>query len=151
MVSRTQRIVVVLDTNVLVRALLSRSRLGPNQRVLRLWLVQKRLQLVVCHALVDEYLEILGQVLLLNDRLLADWEQRFLNDSRSTVVNLGPRFTFSRDPDDNLLLATAAGGRAEFLISNDGDLLDIEREKLRRLPFQIMSPAAFLGVIDNPR
>jgi hypothetical protein len=47
MVARKQRIPVVLDTNVFVRAFKSRSLTSPNQRVVRLWLLEKRLQLIV--------------------------------------------------------------------------------------------------------
>ena len=47
MVVRKQRIPVVLDTNVFVRAFKSRSLTSPNQRVVRLWLLEKRLQLIV--------------------------------------------------------------------------------------------------------
>lgn len=151
MVSRKQRIAVVLDTNVLVRALLTRSRTSPNQRVLRLWLDQRRLQLIVCRPLIEEYLEIFDEVLRFPGQLLGAWQRRFLDDSRSTVVNLGRRYAFSRDPDDNLLLATAAAGRAEFLISNDRDLLDIDRGILSRLPFEVVSPSAFLRGIDQRR
>jgi putative PIN family toxin of toxin-antitoxin system len=143
-VSRKQRIAVVLDTNVLVRALKTRSLASPNQRILRLWLLSKRLQLVVSQPLALEYLEIFRDLLELDAELLNEWEQRFLHDSRSTVVNLGRRYNFSRDPDDNVLLATASAGSAEFVVSNDRDLLDIDPELVNRLPFEIMSPAVFL-------
>ena len=144
MVSRKLRIAVVLDTNVLVRALKTRSTASPNQRLLRLWLLSKRLQLIVSHPLVEEYLEIFRDVLELEAELLHEWEQRFLDDARSTLVNLGRRYNFSRDPDDNVLLATAAAGSAEYLVSNDRDLLDIDPQILARLPFEIVAPSVFL-------
>jgi putative PIN family toxin of toxin-antitoxin system len=150
-VSRKQRIAVVLDTNVLVRALKTRSLASPNQRILRLWLLNRRLQLVVSRPLVAEYLEIFGELLELDAELLDEWEQRFLDDARSTVVNLGRRFDLSRDPDDNLLLATAAAGSVGYLISNDRDLLDIEPDAARRLTFEIVSPAVFLRRIEQAR
>jgi hypothetical protein len=81
-VSRRQRIAVVLDTNVLVRAIKTRSLASPNQRILRLWLINKRLQLVVSTALVEEYLEIFDELLGLDTRLLVGWKKRFLRDAR---------------------------------------------------------------------
>ena len=33
----------------------------------------------------------------------------------------------SRDPDDNLFVATAMAGRAKFLVSQDRDLLVLEK------------------------
>ena len=57
MVSRRRRLVVVFDTNVLVRALMSRSKSSPNYRVVRLWLVERELQLVVSKELLSEFSE----------------------------------------------------------------------------------------------
>ena len=62
-----------------------------------------------------------------------------------TVVQLGRRYTESRDPDDNLLLATARAGKAHCLISNDRDLLDLPESIRRSLPFEIQTPQEFLG------
>lgn len=144
MVVRKQRAPVVLDTNVFVRALKSRSERSPNQRIVRLWLLEKRLQLIVSSDLIDEYLEIFASLLGMEEELLEGWRQRFLSDSRSTVVGLGKRFTESRDPDDNVLLATAAAGRAKYLVTNDRDLLDLSAEVQKSLRFSIVTPAAFL-------
>ncbi len=149
MVSRKDRIRVVLDTNVFVRALKSRSAGSPNQRILRLWLLERRLQLIVCRELVDEYLGVFSQILGLDDRLTGDWERRFIGDPRSTVVGLGRRYVASRDPDDNLLLATAAAGRAGYLVTNDRDLLDLPAELLPTLRFRIVTPREFLGTFDS--
>jgi putative PIN family toxin of toxin-antitoxin system len=115
---------------------------------LQLWLLEKRLQLIVSELVVEEYLEIFDEVLGFEQDLLDEWEQRFLDDSRSTVVNLGRRYEYSRDPDDNLLLATAAAGRAEYLVSNDRDLLDIDPEEAAQLPFEIATPSAFLRQLE---
>jgi len=149
MISRKLRIPVVLDTNVLVRALKTRSLASVNQRILRLWLIERKLQLIVCADLVDEYLSTLETVLQLSDRSLHSWSQRFLGDPRSTVVRLGPRFSASRDPDDDLLLATAAAGKATALVSNDRDLLDLPDEFLASLPFCVTTPSAFLRSLEQ--
>jgi len=63
---------------------------------------------------------------------------------RVTVVQLGRRYRESRDPDDNLLLATARAGKARYLITNDRDLLDLPEESRRSLPFGIGTPQGFL-------
>jgi predicted nucleic acid-binding protein len=54
MVSRKRRSAVVIDTNVFVRAFLARQKSNPNQQVVRLWLLEKRLQLLVSQVLVEE-------------------------------------------------------------------------------------------------
>jgi len=147
MVARKQRIRVVLDTNVFVRAFKSRSLTSPNQRVVRLWLLEKRLQLIVCEESIDEYLGVFQELLGLDDELVDQWNGRFAGDSRSTVVRLGRRYTESRDPDDNVLLATAAAGRAAYLITNDRDLLELPASLRRTLKFRIVTPRQFLETL----
>jgi predicted nucleic acid-binding protein len=41
-------------------------------------------------------------------------------------------------------LATAQVGRAEYLITNDRDLLDLPEEFRRSIPFAILKPEDFL-------
>ena len=55
-----------------------------------------------------------------------------------TVVNI------CRDPDDNLLLALALDGKADYVVSVDKDLLDLIR--IQNIP--IITPAAFLATFD---
>jgi putative PIN family toxin of toxin-antitoxin system len=141
MVVRKQRIPVVLDTNVFVRAFKSRSLTSPNQRVVRLWLLEKRLQLIVSQELIDEYLGVFQDLLSMDDELIDEWQGRFAGDSRSTVVRLGRRYTESRDPDDNALLATATAGRAAYLITNDRDLLELPASFRRILKFHVVRRA----------
>ena len=147
MVSRKQRHPVVLDTNVFVRAFKSRSERSPNQRIVRLWLLEKRLQLIVSHELIDEYLEIFASVLGMGDELIEDWRRRFVSDARTTVTGLGKRFIESRDPDDDMVLATATAGKADYLVTNDRDLLDLPADFQKTLRFKIAPPGAFLRSI----
>jgi putative PIN family toxin of toxin-antitoxin system len=114
-----------------------------------LWLLEKRLQLVVSEELVLEYLGVFSDILGLNDTLVGQWRRRFEEDSRSTLVKLGRRYRASRDPDDNLLLATAASGRAAYLVTNDRDLLDLPVSFLRSLRFAVLTPAAFLRAVET--
>jgi len=88
MVSRRKRTQVVFDTNVLVRALKTRSKGSPNRRLVRLWLF-KRLQLIVCRDLVAEYLDIFRDVLGLDNETLEVWQRRWTAYASTTVVNLG--------------------------------------------------------------
>jgi putative PIN family toxin of toxin-antitoxin system len=142
---RKRRVAVVADTNVFVRSFKARSSTNPNRRIIRLWLLERRLQLVVSHELVEEYLAIFAEVLGIDAELIAGWRLRFEEDQRVTVVRLGRRYTESRDPDDNLLLATASAGSARCLITNDRDLLEISEETHRVLPFTIRRPQQFLA------
>ena len=144
MVSRRRRLTVVFDTNVFVRALMSRSKSSPNYRVVRLWLVERELQLVVSKELLSEYLDVFERVLGMTTDVIEEWRERFTEDSRVSFVNLGTRFELSRDPDDNLVLATAATGRASWLLTNDKDLLDLPEDSMKLLRFEISTPHVFL-------
>ena len=84
------------------------------------------------------------KVLGMEADIIDAWRVRFEHDSRCTVVHLARRYTESGDPDDNILLATALVGRAEYLIANDRDLLDLPEEFQRSIPFAILQPEDFL-------
>ncbi len=56
----------------------------------------------------------------------------------------GPFPRVVRDPDDDYLLAYAAIGRADFLVSGDNHLHEIDDTTL---PFDIIAPAAFLVLL----
>jgi putative PIN family toxin of toxin-antitoxin system len=144
MVQRKKRIPVVADTNVFVRNFKSRDASNANRRVIRLWLLEKRLQLIASPELIAEYLEVFEEVLGMDAETVGEWRLRFEHDPRCDLVNLARRYTESRDPDDNLLLATALAGRVEYLITNDRDLLDLPDDFKRTIPFAILTPQEFL-------
>lgn len=141
---RKRREVIVADTNVFVRSFKARSNANPNRRIIRLWLLERRVQLVVSRELIAEHLDVFARVLGMDAALIEEWRVRFERDPRVTVVRLGRRYTESRDPDVNLLLATARAGKARCLLTNDRDLLELPEETRRSLPFTIRTPQAFL-------
>jgi putative PIN family toxin of toxin-antitoxin system len=140
MSARKERIRVVLDTNVFVRNFKARVKSSPNRRIIRLWLLEKKLQLIVSHDIVEEYLEIFEDVLRIEPRFLSEWQERFSDDPRATFVSLGYRDDASRDPDDNVFLSTARAGKAKYLVTNDQDLLDLPVSVQKSLPFSIVKP-----------
>ena len=144
MPSRKERIAVVLDTNVIVGYYLSRTPKSANGQVFRLWRDQSKLQLIVSNNVVAEYLEVLDR-LQVGEPRVRRFAERLRQRATVTTVRLGPRFTMSRDPDDNLLLATAAVGKAQYLITNDRDLLDLTTVQRRKFTFAIVTPQELLA------
>ena len=146
MPKRKERLRAVFDTNVVVRHFIS-YRKGQkenyNRRVFELWFIKNQIQLVVSPEIIEEFLETMRSVLAVSDESLKRWDGRFLKH-RADVVSLGKRFTLSRDPRDNIFLAVADTGKADFLITNDRDLLDISDEDKRKLKFKIVAPKQFL-------
>lgn len=140
---RKKRIVVVLDTNVVVGFYLSRNQASPNAQVFRLWRDRRKLQLILSSELTAEYLEVLPR-LGVGENKVARLAERLERRETVTHVNLGARATESRDPEDNFLLSTAAAGKAHFLVTNDRDLLDIPALQRKRFKFEIVTPRALL-------
>ena len=149
MSARKDRMRVVVDTNVFVRNFKARSKSSPNRQVIRLWLVEKKLQLIVSEEIVAEYLEIFQAILGMESSTIDEWQTRFTDDPRVTAVNLARRDDASRDPDDNVFLSTRRAGKARFLITNDKDLLDIPESVKKTLPFSIITPRDFLGTLEG--
>jgi uncharacterized protein len=128
---------VVLDVNLLVAALLSRS--GAPARLIALWL-EGAFELVVSEELLAE----LGRALAypkLREHVSRGDASDFIALLRSTASMLADAdrpARISRDPGDDYLLALAKAS-SSILVSGDGDLLVLAPE----LPIQ--SPRAFLG------
>jgi putative PIN family toxin of toxin-antitoxin system len=99
--------------------------------------------LIVSREVEDEYVEVLRRVNVAENRLRR-FRQRLEQRGTVTHVKLGPRPRASVDPDDNVVLATALVGKAQYVITNDPDLLDIAAEQTKRFRFSILTPAAFL-------
>ncbi len=95
-----------------------------------------------------EYVELVERVGIPQQRIDAFIERLHRRDI-VTHVNFGPRFAESRDPDDNVLLATTATEKAKSLITNDRDLLDIPAERRRKFKFEIVTPQEFLAQITE--
>jgi len=140
---RKDRVPVVFDTNLFITRLLRHKKNSVNQRVFNLWLVRRRLQLLMSRPILDEYLGILAMLGAAPSKLTS-LEHYLSTATTVTQVNLGKRLYLSRDADDNKFLDTAYAGRAKFLITRDNDLLDISKTDLRGLRFQIVSPIGLL-------
>ena len=144
MPARKARVLVVLDTNVIVSYYLGKKPLSASTQIFRLWRYERHLQLIVSDAVVDEYLKLLERVGVTEARI-EQFRQQVASASIVMRVKLGARHAISRDPDNDVLLATAAAGEVQFLITNDYDLLDIPLAQKRRFRFEIVKPSAFLA------
>jgi putative PIN family toxin of toxin-antitoxin system len=145
---RKDRIAVVLDTNVLIGYYLSTKKDSANSRVYHLWRTRRKLQLIISDEIMTEYLEILDRLGVPPLRITR-LKQRFERRETVSPIKLGTRPAISRDPDDNVMIATALGGKAQFLITNDRDLLDIPSSEQQKYRFQIIKPADFLKLVKE--
>jgi putative PIN family toxin of toxin-antitoxin system len=132
---------VVIDTNVLISALLFG---GVPGRLLTLWKT-KRIQPVVSQAMIDEYLRVLAypKFQLSQGEIEYLLYQEILPWFETIVVSQGGAFV-QADPSDDKFIWCAEAGEVDWIISGDDHLLGLQ---YNRIP--IVTPASFLGILES--
>jgi uncharacterized protein len=134
---------VILDTNILLSALL--SPLGAPAKILEAW-ERKVFTLVASDALIAEFREVAGRPLF-RKRLrgsVAELLAAGLRDFSLFCRDL-PSGPIAPDPKDSYLLALAEASQAEFLVTGDKALLSLKRHKSTR----IITPAAMIEILKE--
>jgi uncharacterized protein len=117
---------LVIDTNILVSALLAETSL-PAELLLH-WR-RGRFDLLTSGVQLDELARV-TRYPKIRERLPPSLAGRLVNDLRqlAILVDRLPRLRVADDPDDDHLLALIVAGRADFLVTGDKrDLLHLER------------------------
>ena len=135
---------VVLDTNILVSALITRR--GIPDTLYRFWR-SGRFTLVSSEEQLEEFRRVTRYPQV--RRYLQPWEAgTLLQEVRQLAVLIErlPRVEVSADPADNFLLAIGAAGAADYLVSGDRrGLLALERYQQT----QIVSARRFLEILSR--
>ena len=132
---------VVFDTNVLVSATLSR---GKPYTVLEL-AERGDIDSVTSPDIIDELEDVLSR-----ERLLFESEQidevvgKILSMSELVVSEMDLE-AVEDDPDDDKILECAVAGNADYIVSGDSHLLDIEEYR----GVEILSPDEFLSTRNS--
>jgi uncharacterized protein len=126
---------VVLDSSVIVAAVLSPQ--GPSGQVVELALrgeveVVGSRQLMAAAAVAQVVSAEAGEMVA---AVLADLSQ---------MVQVGSVPEVARDRDDDMVVAVALAGRAEYVVTHDHDLLALNR---RDLGISFIEPARLLEVV----
>ena len=133
----------VLDTNVYVSGLINPK--GEPAAILRA-LRPKRFTLVSSPPINEEIIEVLNRPRIRDRYGLGGriFDVSFiLWEVAELVVDL-PDVRVCSDPDDDKFLATAVGGRADYLVTGDvGDLLSLHKYK----DVNIISPREFASIL----
>jgi len=129
---------VVLDTNVLISALLFR---GLPSRMIPLW-QRGKVTLLVSSQVLKEYLRVLAypKFELAPEEIKAIIKVELLPFVQAVKVKSKIR-VITKDPSDDKFLELAADGKADFLISHDKHLLGLGVFR----DTEILSVAEFLG------
>lgn len=131
---------VVVDTNVLISAFFFR---GSNPRSLLDLVSKKKILVISSPVLVSELIEVINRkfsALSLKD--VKQIEAQVNKDFE--IVQPTKFFEQSRDEDDNRVLEVAVEGKCQYIITGDGDLLDLIEFK----GIKIVSPSQFLEIVS---
>ncbi|MBI5529513.1 MAG: putative toxin-antitoxin system toxin component, PIN family [Deltaproteobacteria bacterium] len=136
-----KRLRVVVDTNVVVSALLFP---GLTAGIRELW-KSGAFTMLASGEMFAEYVRVLAYPKF----ALAENEVRALLDNEVvpfiTPVKPGSKFPPTcRDPDDDKFLACAAAGRADFIVTGDDDLLVLKKHGRCRI-VTVKDALALLG------
>lgn len=138
---------VVLDTVVFVRALIN-SR-GACGRLV--FLHRHRYRLFLSPPVVAEILEVLAREDLIERFRLRDVNYAAALSSliesvtQAGLVELDQIPAISRDPEDDKFLATAQAANAQYLVSEDNDLLVLQT----REGTEIVNAGTFLSILEQ--
>jgi putative PIN family toxin of toxin-antitoxin system len=147
---------VVLDTGVILQAAL--SDLGPAYRALRL-VEAGEITAYVSASLRAEYEDVLTRPAIREKNpLLTEERARAMLARLDECTNLvvAPRHyvIYPRDPDDERVLDLAVEVRADYVVSRDGDLLDLDADAdfRRRYSFlRVVNPVTLLRELGSRR
>ncbi|GEM_PF-119789 len=140
----------VIDTNVWVSALLNPA--GPPARVLAA-LEAGKFSLIASELLLTELREVLARPRLARkyhstSAIANEFTSRLRR--RATVVPVTSSLQLCRDPDDDMVIATAALGQANVLVTRDDDIKDDSDlvRILRAAEIEVLSVRQFLVELD---
>jgi uncharacterized protein len=130
---------VVLDTNVVVSALLHH---GSTRPILELWRTRKTKPLV-SQAILNEYARVLHYPKFgLEPQTIAEILEENLLPWLFKVEEYGGKLDHpSKDKNDDPFLRAALGGKVEALVSGDPHLTTLNG----KYPFPILPPGVFLS------
>lgn len=140
-----RRLRAVLDTNIYMSALLSRNPNSPAKEIIKRWL-NDEFTLLVCTALIVEVLEKLTEQGLDETRLI---EFAALLEIATELVDVDAKSTprtVQFDPDDDVIVACAAIGKADYLVTYDHHF-DMLGEKYEGV--KIVKALPFLWALRN--
>ena len=137
---------VVIDTVVFVRSLLN-PHSAPGKVI---FAHADEYRLILSAPIVREILEVLQRPEITSKiQFVAGMDTRRVLDllSQAEIVELSSIPQVSRDPKDDKFLATAVAGEADYVISEDRDLLDLGEYR----GIKIVDVATFLKILNEDK
>jgi putative PIN family toxin of toxin-antitoxin system len=135
---------IILDTNVLLSALL--SPVGPSAQLLEAW-ERKKFIVVACEALIAELRDVTSRPFFQARLRMSTIEllAAGLRDLSGFCADL-PQELVAPAAKDSFLRALAEASHADFLVTGDKELLTLKPHG----PTRIITPTAMIQVLKTP-
>lgn len=134
---------VVLDANVLVSAVISRA--GPSREIVLAW-VDKRFDLIASPILLEELRDVLARQRFrrwVSIETVTEFIDGLAQDA--LVLDDPPAQPgLTADPDDDYLITLARAAQADYLVSGDRHLLDLQEPDP-----PVLTPRQFLDLLGR--
>lgn len=133
---------VVLDTNVLVSALITEGKTAKLLQVL----LEKNVELLLSKPILDEFVDVMSRARL-REYVGSEEIEKFLELLLcvALIVDVRSNFHVTSDTADNIVLAAAHDGKANYIVSGDRHLLDLKNFK----GIKILNPAQMLRRLNQ--
>lgn len=133
---------VVIDTNILISYLIGKTLSNFDDLI-----IQDKIKLLFSEELYEEFISVVRRPKF-KKYFQEDKIQEFISILSPKIgwIDVNEKFTDCRDKKDNFLLDLCVSGRADYLITGDKDLLDLD-------PFhgtRILSQVSFEQVLNSP-
>jgi putative PIN family toxin of toxin-antitoxin system len=122
---------IVLDTNVLVSALIKEGK--PRQLLFKI--IKSRHQLITSMKILEELAVVTDEPKIrtyVSEEDVADFLRDIAMASKMVEVKSSLK-VIKEDPDDNTILNTAVDAKASYIVSGDQHLLDLKRYRRARI------------------
>lgn len=114
---------VIIDTNLWISFLISEKFIKLDRLIFK-----KEVKLVFSKELLEEFFEVTTRPKF-KKIFTKDLVSRIIEliSEHSVLVDVHSNVSMCRDPEDNFILALAKDSKADFLLTGDKDLLEIEK------------------------
>lgn len=138
----------VLDTNVLIAAVIN-VKSSVTQEIYQNFLAL-HFTLVISSEVLEEVEDLINRERIVKRHKRTPNEREVIMGeiaSLSYIVPSATQVEIVRDPDDNKIISAALEGKADYIVSRDKDLLDLEEYQI----IKIVTPEKFMEILRNQK
>jgi putative PIN family toxin of toxin-antitoxin system len=134
---------VVVDTNVFISSFFG----GNPRKIIDLW-KSGEITLCLSKPIIDEYIEVIRRLELQNEKEIDELLSLFAHGFHVVFTAKTPELHIvEKDPDDNMFIECAVALKAEFIITGDKALKEIQEY----MNTKIVNPDEFLSIFGALR